>query len=124
MGDDGSGVSALVRQTCGGTLQNLRGILDRLLRLDLRILLNRPSLELPKQGFRLRLAIFRLILIGGLRGINFVANWCVLCDRRQCLSIGGRFNRRCRPIGSRLDSKPVNKRSRDLSKQSYGILRH
>ena len=74
MGDEGPDVSALVRQMCGGTLQNLRGILERLLRLGLRILLNRPSLELPKQGFRLRLAIFRLILICRLRGINFVAN--------------------------------------------------
>jgi hypothetical protein len=40
--------------------------LDGLLRLDLRILLGCPSLKLPKQDFRLNLAIFRLILIGGL----------------------------------------------------------
>ena len=73
----------IFRTLCrGGILHNLcRGT-----HLCVRIILGRPSLELPKQGFRRWLTIFRLTLTGGFRGgSNFVAGRRVLCDQRQSL---------------------------------------
>jgi len=54
------------------------------------IFLGYPSLELLEQGFRWRLTVFRLTLIGGFRSSsNFVAGRRAACRRRQGLSLSG-----------------------------------
>ena len=97
--------SGIFRNLCRGILHNrCRGILNGLYGPDLclRIFFGRPSFELPKQGFRRWLTIFRLTMIGGFRGgSNFVAGRRVLCGR-QSLSVGGRLYCWRRLIGARL----------------------
>ena len=96
----------ILRNLCRGILRKLRrGVLNGLCgpAICLRILLGRPSLELPKQGFMWRPTWFRLILSGfrvmltdGFGGGNFVVGRRVLFDRRRNLSISGRLNCWCR----------------------------
>ena len=116
----------IFRNLCRGSiLHNLcRGILNGLYgpHLCVRIILGRPSLELPKQGFRRWLTIFRLTLTGGFRGgSNFVAGRRVLCGQRQSLSIGGRLNCWRRLIGAGLKRRFVDQRSCDVRKERHGI---
>jgi hypothetical protein len=94
------------RNLCLGIVHNLwRGTLIELYGSDLclRIILGRPSLELPKKGFRWWLIIFCLTLTGGFGGgSDLVASRRFLCGRWQNLIIGGRLNCWYRLIGARL----------------------
>ena len=113
----------LLHDLCRGCLNGLHGLATRR-----RLLLRRPGLELPEQGFRCQLTVLRLILAGRYRCGNFVAGRCVLRGRRQDLSIGVRRNQ-CRRVGDRLDCwrrlrrRIAEERSRPPCKESRRISR-
>ena len=96
---DGPDLAVLLADRCPSIFCNLgRGILHKRFRdcfnrlhrpdLCLRILLGRPSLELPQQGCS-RWLTFAPTLIRFESGNNFIARRLVSCCRRQSLSAGG-----------------------------------